>query len=154
MGGHDRRLSIVLAFLVAGLLGCAGRRSPRLALPSAAAANVEDLIVRYPLAKNQPIRADRLGATADVSYHFVQIQPHAGERPHLHAHHDLVALILRGAGTQWIGDRAIPLGAGDSVVIPAGTPHYFVNTGNDPAVALVLFSPPHDGTDQVFLDRR
>lgn len=130
--------------------GCAPRPSPRVVLPDGAPVLAE-LQAQYPLGQ-QTVRAERLGATANLSFHFVQLAPGAGERPHLHAHHDLVVTVLRGSGTQWIGDRSLALKAGDSAVIAAGTAHRFVNTGDGIAAALIIFSPPHDGGDQVFLD--
>jgi len=132
--------------------GCASRPSPRLLLPDGSL-TVSELAARYPMAPGQKVRAERIGTTANVSYHFVQLAPGAGERPHRHAQHDLMVTVLRGGGTQWIREAALPLQAGDSAVIPAGTPHRFVNTGAGPAAALIVFSPPHDGSDQVFLDQ-
>jgi quercetin dioxygenase-like cupin family protein len=149
--GRDHRLGTLL--LLAPLLGCAASVPPHLLLPDAAPVSLSELAARYPLPPHKPVRAERLGATAHVSYQLVQLQPGAGERPHLHAQHDLIALMLAGHGTQWVGERAYPMETGDSVVIASGTPHHFVNTGEEPAAALVIFSPPYDGGDQVFLDK-
>ncbi|MBI1814663.1 MAG: cupin domain-containing protein [Deltaproteobacteria bacterium] len=145
------RRSSWLGLLAVGVVGCAQHRPPQVVLPGLPT-NLSELATRYPLAPGQPVRAERLGATAHVSYHFVQLAPGAGERPHLHAQHDLIATILHGRGTQWIGEQSIEMRAGDSATIPAGTPHSFVNTGDCPSAALVIFSPPYDGSDQVFLD--
>ncbi|HVN87492.1 MAG TPA: cupin domain-containing protein [Candidatus Binatia bacterium] len=146
------RVALVAASLFA-VCGCGPRPIPRVFLPDQPT-TLAELCRRYPLAPGQSVRVDRLGVAANASYHFVQLSPGAGERPHLHAQHDLAVTMLRGGGTQWIRDHALPLQAGDSAVIPAGTPHRFVNTGDTPAAALVIFSPPHDGSDQVFLDGR
>jgi len=148
--GRHRRLGTLL--LLAPLLGCAASVPPHLLLPDATPVSLSELAARYPLPPDKPVRTERLGATAHVSYQLVQLQPGAGERPHLHAQHDLIALILAGHGTQWVGERAYPVATGDSVVIASGTPHRFVNTGEEPAAALVIFSPPYDGGDQVFPD--
>ncbi|MBI4515189.1 MAG: cupin domain-containing protein [Deltaproteobacteria bacterium] len=138
----------VLAFAIAAL-GCTARTPPRVVLPGAAPVELAELLDRYPLAADQPVRAERLAVTAELSYHLVQVRPGAGERPHLHAQHDLVVLLLLGQGTQWINRQPAAVRAGDTLAIPAGASHYFVNTGNTPAAALVIFSPPHDGSDQV-----
>ncbi|HUI28026.1 MAG TPA: cupin domain-containing protein [Candidatus Kryptonia bacterium] len=135
-----------------GLCGCAGRTPFRIVLPDLPATSVAELTARYPLATGQTLRAERLGATANVSYHFVQLAPGAGERPHVHARHDLVVTVLRGSGAQWIRDQPLPMKQGDSAVIPAGTPHRFVNGSDGVAAALVIFAPPYDGGDQVLLD--
>ena len=38
---------------------------------------------------------------------------------------------------------------GDVAVMPHATPHYFINTGAEPAAAFVVFAPPYDANDQV-----
>jgi quercetin dioxygenase-like cupin family protein len=48
-----------------------------------------------------------------------------------------------------VGDQRIGLAAGDLAVLPRGAPHWFSNTGRDPAVALVVFTPPLDAPDSV-----
>jgi len=149
--GRYRQLGTLL--LLVPLLGCAKSVPPHLLLPGAIPVSVSELAARYPLPPDKPVRAEHLGATAHVSYQLVQLRPGAGERPHLHAQHDLIALMLAGHGTQWVGERAYPMERGDSVVIASGTPHQFVNTGEEPAAALVIFSPPYHGGDQLFLDK-
>jgi len=146
---HPRLLPIYV--LVAAVEACAARQAPHALLPDRSPMLTE-LTAQYPLAAGQSVRAERLGATTNLSYHLVQIAPGAGERLHIHAQHDLVVTLLRGVGTQRIRDELLPLKAGDSAVIPAGTPHRFVNTGNEVSAAFVIFSPPFDGSDQIFLD--
>jgi mannose-6-phosphate isomerase-like protein (cupin superfamily) len=139
------------AVALALLWGCTSTRIPTVWLPDGRV-DVAALTVRDPLAAGQAVRAERLSATERVSVHFVQLAPGAGERSHLHATHDLTVIVLQGSGTQWIRAESLSLQPGDSAVVPAGTPHRFVNTGDGVAAALVVFSPPHDGSDQVFLD--
>ena len=150
------RLVALLSFIVLtiGPFGCAERRPTQVLLPGVPDVTVEALETRYPLAAGQSVRVERLGSTTNVSYHFVQLAPGAGERLHLHTTHDLLAVVLRGAGTQWIAQQAKSVHPGDSVLIPANTPHRFVNTGDTSAAALIIFSPPYDGSDQVFLDAK
>jgi quercetin dioxygenase-like cupin family protein len=135
------------------LVACGSPRATRILLPEQPVLEAAELQAGLPIAPGQSIRAERLGATKAVSYHLVQLRPGAGERPHVHVEHDLVVVVIAGNGTQWIAGRPMHLQAGDAAVIPAGTAHLFVNTGDQPAAALVVFSPPHDGSDQVFLDR-
>jgi mannose-6-phosphate isomerase-like protein (cupin superfamily) len=37
--------------------------------------------------------------------------------------------------------------------VPRDTPHYFVNTDAEPAVAFVIFTPPYDGKGQVPVEK-
>jgi quercetin dioxygenase-like cupin family protein len=109
-----------------------------------------------PVGPDQAIRVVAAGRTDTSSYHVVQIRTQ--EQPHMHASHDLVAHMLKGHGrihllitgtatTFSVSIRTIR--KGDSVVIPRGTIHWFVNGSAAPSVALACFSPPLTGKDVV-----
>ena len=59
---------------------------------------------------------------------FVDAEPDRG--PSLHTHpYEEVLIILEGQATLDDGDEKRDVGAGDVVLIPAGQPHGFVNSG-------------------------
>ena len=67
------------------------------------------------------------GGTA-ISLIFVDAEP--GRGPALHRHdYDEVFVVEEGEATMTAGDKQIVVGAGDIVVVPAGMPHGFVNSG-------------------------
>src|SRR5438067_603194 len=74
------------------------------------------------------------------SVHLVQIR--GAEKPHRHQYHDSVVFIEAGQGTLYLGKNAVKVKTGSVIFIEHNTPHYFVNEGAEPAVALVVFSPP------------
>lgn len=88
-----------------------------------------------------------LGSTAWVSHHVAVVRTE--ETPHYHRFHDLTVMVLQGEGVLNVEQRRIAMKAGDVAHIHRGTPHFFRNTGREPAVALVVFSPPFDGRDTV-----
>jgi mannose-6-phosphate isomerase-like protein (cupin superfamily) len=138
----------LLAIWFATSSGCAAR--PQVLVADSARVtvmNVESLTAQYPLGRTENIKSAPLARTAALSTHFVQIRDR--EAPHAHARHDLVVMVLRGTGNIYVRGVPTRMRPGDVAVIPRGTPHYFVNTGNDPAAALATFAPPFDGTDQV-----
>lgn len=100
-----------------------------------------------PLAPDQNIRIDELGRDQHMSHHLVQLRDR--EQPHIHAKHDLTVVLLRGQGILVVEKSPVVMRIGDVVVIPQGTPHYFVNQGALPAVGYVIFAPPFDGRDSV-----
>lgn len=128
---------------------CAGP-ARHLVLEPHGAESVDDVISRRPAEEGRNITAFLLGKTERASRHLVHIRDR--ERPHYHAEHDLTVLLLRGEGTIWVAGAPYAMRSGDVAVVDAGTPHYFVNQGDEPASAFVVFSPPSDGSDQVFLD--
>jgi mannose-6-phosphate isomerase-like protein (cupin superfamily) len=65
---------------------------------------------------------------APFSVYIVQAKP--GEGPLLHTHPYVeVAFTLEGTATITVGDETREVNAGGVVVIPANTPHRFMNSG-------------------------
>lgn len=58
--------------------------------------------------------------------------------------HDLdqVLVFVSGKGTFKVGGQEGTVTAGDVVVVPAHTPHNFVNTGQDPLKLYTVYAPP------------
>ncbi|MFZ5472258.1 MAG: cupin domain-containing protein [Myxococcota bacterium] len=54
---------------------------------------------------------------------------------------DEVLLVLEGEVEAEIGNERARLGAGAVVLVPAGTPHRFINTGKTKAVAFCVYGP-------------
>src|SRR5262245_13871101 len=72
-----------------------------------------------------------VGADHDVegiSFIFVQVAPGGG--PSLHRHdYDEICIVQEGEARYTLGDAQLDARAGDVVIVPAGAPHAFVNTG-------------------------
>jgi mannose-6-phosphate isomerase-like protein (cupin superfamily) len=100
-----------------------------------------------PLGPNENIKMTTLGQGPGVSHHIVQIRNR--ESPHFHRAHDGTVMMISGHGYLILGDKRIELSTGDIVYVPRGTVHYYVNTGLEPTIAFVVFSPPFDGKDVV-----
>lgn len=66
---------------------------------------------------------------------------------HRHRRHDLVVFLLEGRGRLETTGGTVPLRADDGLVVPRGIPHRFVPTGDRPARALILRTPPPEGRD-------
>lgn len=66
---------------------------------------------------------------APFSAYIVDAKP--GQGPPLHTHPYVeVAFIIEGRATITVGDEQREVRAGGIVIIPAGTPHRFVNSGD------------------------
>jgi mannose-6-phosphate isomerase-like protein (cupin superfamily) len=64
----------------------------------------------------------------DVSFFLVEAKPGRGAPLHRHTY-DEVLHVQEGSGRMLVGQQILETVAGDIVVIKAGTPHGFVNTG-------------------------
>ncbi len=133
-------LRAALSVTLAGLAACAPTpRPPAFLLPGAD-------VAPPPLPAGENISVTPLHGSDHASVAAVQIRDR--EPPHVHTRYDLTVVLARGAGTLWLAGVARPMRAGDGAFIPKGTPHYFVNDGDSPALALVVFAPPFSGPDQ------
>ncbi|MGD9762254.1 MAG: cupin domain-containing protein [Candidatus Binatia bacterium] len=132
----------------AALAAACDRREPRprflLSSPSGAP-GVAKVPADQALAPDQNIRAHEVARGAHSSVSVVQVRDR--EQPHVHTRYDLTVVVAEGHGTLWLQGRPQKMRPGDAVFIPKGTPHYFVNEGNTPAVAMIVFAPPFDGPD-------
>jgi mannose-6-phosphate isomerase-like protein (cupin superfamily) len=64
---------------------------------------------------------------------------------HTHADTTEVQLVLDGTGTEWLGDKQIPIAPGTFVVIPPNTAHGGFTGG--PFRLYTVKTPPQDPTD-------
>lgn len=76
-----------------------------------------------------------------------------GCETHLHRHviTEEIYHILSGNGRVRVGGDESPVEAGDTVLIPAGTPHNIRNTGNNDLVFLCSCSPAYSHEDTELL---
>jgi len=78
-------------------------------------------------ASREFIGADHAGA--GISFILVEAGP--GRGPALHRHpYEEVFIVQEGRATYTAGDAELEVTAGDIVVVPAGVPHRFVNSGD------------------------
>ena len=59
-----------------------------------------------------------------------------------HDENDQVLSFVSGVGEALVAGEAQAVKQGDIVVVPAGTEHNFVNTGNGPLVLTTIYGPP------------
>lgn len=79
--------------------------------------------------------------------------PAGGETiAHRHPRAEEIYSFTAGAGRMSLGEQAFPVAAGDTVVIPPGTPHKLWNNGPEPLVLLCASSPPYSHEDTELLE--
>jgi mannose-6-phosphate isomerase-like protein (cupin superfamily) len=72
----------------------------------------------------------------------------SSEQPNRHPKSDQVLLVMEGTVTGEIADQRVTLKTGESVIVPANTPHRFINTGQVRAVTFSVYAPPAYGPDE------
>jgi mannose-6-phosphate isomerase-like protein (cupin superfamily) len=72
---------------------------------------------------------------------------------HYHASANEIQFILAGTGTEWLGDKQVPLQPGMMIVIPAGTTHAgLVDTSGGKLRFVSIKTPPQVPTDVHFVN--
>ncbi len=107
----------------------------------------EEIVRANPLGPGENIKGVPLLSQPAVSHLIVQIRDR--EQPHIHLEHDATVVMLRGRGRLVLRERIVSLRTGDTIFIPRGAPHYYVNDAPGPTVVLAIFTPSYDGTDAV-----
>ncbi len=113
---------------------------------------VDQWLKENPLKPDEDIRLEEISRGETSSTHLVVIRRR--EPLHVHAQHDLIAIVLRGEGTLTMGERPLEVRPGAILTIPRGVPHSFLNKSNEPAIAYAVFTPPFDGKDMVPLQEQ
>jgi len=66
----------------------------------------------------------------------------SSDEPNIHPKSDQVVLLVEGELTAEIGDEKRRMHTGDIVIVAAGTPHKFTNSGSTEARAFSTYAPP------------
>lgn len=66
----------------------------------------------------------------------------SNDEPSVHAESDQVLVVLQGEVTAEIADESTVMKVGDAVVVPAKTPHKFINQGKERAVTFSVYARP------------
>jgi mannose-6-phosphate isomerase-like protein (cupin superfamily) len=106
-------------------------------------------LAAQPLGSAENVKPLLLHRGERTSHLLVQIRDR--EPVHYHADSDITVLMLRGSGTIHIGEQKLPARAGDVMFIPRRAVHYFINEAQEPAAALVIYSPPPGPNDRVLV---
>jgi mannose-6-phosphate isomerase-like protein (cupin superfamily) len=80
----------------------------------------------------------------DVPYSLAlaELGPGESSTPHILSASSELYVILKGAGTAFVGDQSFSMKAGDLLLIPAGARQYFRNDGEDQVQFLCIVAPP------------
>lgn len=80
------------------------------------------------------------------------VQPGGRTQLHRHVLTEELYHVTAGSGIMTLGDTCMKVGAGDTVLIPPGTPHRIEATGTEPLRILCCCSPPYSHEDTELLE--
>lgn len=91
------------------------------------------------------------GNSVNQSLAEATVPPGADTEEHYHRASEEIYVFTAGSGRMKLGDEETEVTAGDTVVIPPGTPHKLWNTGSEPLTLLCCCAPPYSDDDTVML---
>lgn len=83
---------------------------------------------------------------ASVTFILVDVPPGGGPRLHSHPYEELF-IVQEGEATYTVGEETVQVEAGQIVVVPAGVPHKFINTGRGRLRQVDIHAHPHFVTE-------
>lgn len=92
------------------------------------------------------------GNAANQSLAEATVPPGGETQAHFHRVTEEIYLFTAGSGRMQMGDEERPVRAGDTVVIPPGTPHKLWAARGEPLVLLCCCAPAYTHEDTVLLD--
>ena len=75
------------------------------------------------------------------------VPPESDTEEHYHEVTEEIYFFTAGSGVMKLGHEETTVAAGDTVVIPPGTPHKLRNTGAEPLKLLCCCAPPYSHED-------
>jgi mannose-6-phosphate isomerase-like protein (cupin superfamily) len=102
------------------------------------------------LAHTGELEGERYGAA--VSFILVDMPPGAGVRLHRHPYEEIF-IVQGGQASYTIGSSTLAVTAPRVVIVPAGVPHAFVNSGDDPLRQVDIHASPRFITEWLEPDR-
>jgi len=79
----------------------------------------------------------------DTNVSFLLIDASPGSGPHLHSHpYEEIFVVQEGQVTFTIGDVTLEATGGQIVIVPAGIPHKFVNSGTGSLRQIDIYPSP------------
>jgi mannose-6-phosphate isomerase-like protein (cupin superfamily) len=87
----------------------------------------------------------------NVSLAEAVVDPRAETVEHLHRTSEEIYHFVSGSGEIKLGEELFDVAAGETVLIPPGTPHKLWNPGPEPLVLLCACAPPYSDDDTQLL---
>jgi len=115
-------------------------------------AHVDEILKDNPVPAGEKSRAVKLVDDDAISIIVSCMLEGAELKHHFHKTHAETEIFIRGAGRLLVGDEWTEVRAGSLHFNPAGAVHAIRNTGTEPLVVLVIFTPGMKETDRHFTE--
>ncbi|MCX7826253.1 MAG: cupin domain-containing protein [Verrucomicrobiae bacterium] len=95
-------------------------------------------VVKFPWGWIRWLMNAKIDPRAEMTLGIVHIEPNQSNPYHIHPNSAEYVHIISGSCEQLVGDKWVPMKAGDTMRFPEGVPH-MARTGKEPCRAIILY---------------
>ncbi|HYR02422.1 MAG TPA: cupin domain-containing protein [Syntrophobacteria bacterium] len=114
-------------------------------------AKVDELLEKNPLARGEKAQMIKIAEDDTITAYVIRMAPGAELGPHVHRTHNEIEYFIRGTALLFVNESWVEVRPGIIHFNPMGKAHGMRNTGSEPFVALIAFTPAMRETDRHFL---
>jgi len=112
---------------------------------------VDDILKANPLPTGEKSQMIKIAEDDTISFFLIRMMPGAELPAHIHKTHDETEYVVRGSGQLLVNDKWVEFKAECVHFNPTKKVHGARNTGDEPLIVLVIFTPAMRETDRHFL---
>jgi quercetin dioxygenase-like cupin family protein len=113
--------------------------------------HVEEMLKDNPLPAGAKSQMIKIAEDDAISLYLIRMLEGAELGPHFHKTHDETEYVISGAARLLVDDKWVEIRPGSVHFNPAGKVHASKNTGKEPLVVLIMFTPGMKETDRHFV---
>ena len=113
--------------------------------------DVDEILKNNPMPAGEKSQMIKIAEDDTVSVYLIRMLEGASLGPHFHKSHDEIEYVIRGTGKLLAHGKWVDMKPGTFHFNPTMNVHGSQNTGNEPLVVLIMFTPAMKETDRHFL---
>ena len=113
---------------------------------------VDQILKDNPLKAGEKAQRIKVAEDDTITVFVVRLGEGAEIKAHFHKMHDETVYVIKGTGRMLVGDKWTDIKRGTLHFNPMGKVHYTKNTGDEPLVAISIFTPAMREPDSHFVE--
>jgi len=113
--------------------------------------HIDEVLEENPLPTDKNSQLIKIAEDDTISTFVVRMMPGAELGPHFHEKHDEIEYVIRGTAQLLVNDKWVDIKPGSIHFNPMRKVHAARNTGNEPLIVLIAFTPAMKVTDRHFV---
>jgi mannose-6-phosphate isomerase-like protein (cupin superfamily) len=112
---------------------------------------IDDILKENPLKAGEKAQTIKIAEDDTATVFVLRLLEGVEVKSHIHKTHDEIVIFIKGSGQTTIGDKRMDMKPGTLHFNPMGKVHATKNTGDEPLVAISIFTPALKEPDRHFL---